>query len=240
MPRPDASSRLRWVRHQRHAATVACAVAVAVVIAGVSVAHDWRSGTAITGSASALSSVATASVSPGPLSDSSASGVPSAAHTGTSSPIAAVTAEPCRASNLHVSAQFGGAAAGNVSLPFSLTNAGTETCVLQGYPSRLLGWQRGRWHQLNFTQGTYFIEEDPAPSPVQIAPGAQAELIIGTEDACNGANVGDSKLYSRMLVTLPDQTSLELDEPVNAFCELDVSSFHLLAVPESGQPTATP
>jgi len=72
----------------------------------------------------------------------------------------------------------------NLSQPFVLTNTGTENCVLQGYPTRLQGWQDGRWQQMNFTQGTYFIQEDPSPGPVELAPAAQAELIIGTEDAC--------------------------------------------------------
>ncbi|HEY5455316.1 MAG TPA: hypothetical protein VIJ96_07590 [Acidothermaceae bacterium] len=137
-------------------------------------------------------------------------------------------------------AEFGGAAAGNLSQPFVLTNTGTDNCMLQGYPSRLQGWQGGRWQELNFTKGTFFIQEDPAPSPVELAPGAQAELIIGTDDACNGGNVGNSKLYSQLLATLQDQTSIELNAPVNAFCELDVSSFHSLPIPESSPPPPTP
>jgi hypothetical protein len=139
-----------------------------------------------------------------------------------------------------VAAEFGGAAAGNVSEPFVLTNAGTQNCVLQGYPSGLQGWQNGRWHQLTFTKGTFFIQEDAVPSAVELAPGAQAELILGTEDACNGGDVGVGKLYSRLLLTLPDQTSLALTEAVNTFCELDVSAFHLLPIPESSPPPPPP
>ena len=151
-----------------------------------------------------------------------------------------VTVEPCQASHLHVTAEFGGAAAGNLSQPFVLTNTGAGNCVLQGYPSRLQGWQDGRWQDLRFTQGTYFLEEDPTPSPVELAPGGQAELILGTEDACNGGDVGASKLYSRLLVTLPDQTNIGLNEAVNAFCGLDVSSFHPLPIPQSSPPISTP
>jgi hypothetical protein len=164
--------------------------------------------------------------------------VSSAAQAGISAPTPVVASEPCRASNLNVKAEFGGAAAGNLSQPFVLTNTGAEDCVLQGYPTRLQGWQDGRWQQLTFTKGTFFIEEEPSPSPVQLAPGGQAELIIGTDDACNGG--GDSKLYSRLLATLQDQTSIELNAPVNAFCELDVSSFHPLPIPESSPPPPTP
>jgi hypothetical protein len=200
-------SRVR--RHRRDAGVLASAVAVALVIAGVSVASRWRSRSADTWPAQAGISAATAGV----------------------------TLEPCRASDLHVTAEFVGGATNNVSQPFVLTNTGNAGCVLQGYPSRLQGWQDGRWLQLTFTRGTFFIQEDATPSPVELAPGAQAELIIGTEDACNGGDIGNSKLYSQLRVTLPDQTSIELNEPVNAFCELDVSSFHSLPIPESS-PTA--
>ena len=138
-----------------------------------------------------------------------------------------------------MSAEFVGAAAGNVSQPFVLTNTGNASCVLQGYPTRLQGWQDGRWNQLTFTQGTFFLQEDPSPRPIELGPGARAELIVGTDDACNGENVGDSMRYSRLLVTLADETSLELDEPVNAFCGLAVSSFHLLPIPQSSPPIAS-
>ncbi len=148
--------------------------------------------------------------------------------------------EPCRASDLSVTAEFVGAATNNVSQPFSLTNTGSAGCVLQGYPSRVQGWQDGRWQDLRFTQGTAFIQEDPSPSPVDLAPGGQAELILGTEDACNGGDIGASKLYSRLQVTLPDQTTLELNEAVNAFCGLDVSSFHPLPIPQSSAPISSP
>jgi hypothetical protein len=151
-----------------------------------------------------------------------------------------VTSQPCRASNLNVKAEFGGAAAGNLSQPFVLTNTGTENCVLQGYPTQLQGWQNGRWQQLKFTEGTFFIQEDSSPSPVELAPGAQAELIIGTGDTCNGGDVGDSKLYSRLLATLQNQTSIELDAPINAFCGLDVSAFHPIPIPESSPPPPPP
>ena len=153
---------------------------------------------------------------------------------------AVATLGPCTASKLSVTAEFVGAAAGNLSHPFVLTNTGTETCVLQGYPTRVEGWQDGRWQQLNFTKGTFFIQEDPTPSPAELAPGGHAELIIGTSDHCNGGDVGVSKLYSRFLITLQDQTSLDLFESINAFCGLDVSSFHLLPIPESSSPMPTP
>ena len=242
MPTPDSWSPSPQARHRRGAAAVlASAVAVALVIAGISVAHQWRSRHADTASASQFSSVATASASPSaPVLDASPTAASSPPPASASSAIAGVTLEPCRASNLSVTAGFGGAAAGNVSNPFVLTNTGSAGCVLQGYPSRLQGWQDGRWQDLRFTQGTFFIEEDPSPSPVDLAPGGQAELILGTEDACNGGDVGASKLFSRLLVTLPDQTTLELNEAINTFCGLDVSSFHPLPIPQSSAPISSP
>ena len=256
MPTPDAWSPSSHVRHRRrNAAALGSAVAVAVVIAAVSVGYQWRTRNADTSSASQLSSVASTSATPSasitpsaPVADSAPLAMSSPAEAAMSSPVqaavssatAVVTSQPCRASNLNVAAEFGGAATGNLSQPFVLTNTGTESCVLQGYPIRLQGLHDGRWQQLNFTEGTFFIEEDASPSPVQLAPGAQAELIIGTADACNGGDVGDSKLYSRLLATLQNQTSIELNAPVNAFCELDVSAFHALPIPESSPPPPTP
>jgi Protein of unknown function (DUF4232) len=220
---------------------LASAVAVALVIAGISVAHQWRSRNADTASASRFSSVATVSASPSaPVLDPSPTAASSPPQAGGSSAVAVVTLQPCRASDLSVEVGFGGAAAGNVSNPFVLTNTGRNTCVLQGYPSRVQGWQDGRWQDLRFSQGTFFIDEDPSPSPVELAPGGQAELIFGTEDACNGANINNSKLYSRLLVTLQNQTSVELNGPVNAFCGLDVSSFHPLPIPQSSPPISSP
>jgi Protein of unknown function (DUF4232) len=180
-----------------------------VLVTGVSVARHWQSRGIPAVSASQLSSVAPTTAT-------------------SSTPMSAV--EPCTAADLHVTPGFAGAATNNISQPFVLTNAGTGDCSLQGYPSLVQGWQGGRWHQLTFTEGTFFIEEDPSPSPAELSPGAQAELIVGTDDACNGGDIGDSKLYSRLQATLRDGTSIELDAPVNAFCELDVSSFHPMPI----------
>jgi hypothetical protein len=151
-----------------------------------------------------------------------------------------VIVEPCHASDLSAAAGLGGAATGHLSQPFVLTNTSAQSCVLQGYPTRVQGWQGFFWQPLAFTEGTFFIQEDRTPSPVELAPGGQAELIIGTDDACNDGNVGIGKLFSRLLMTLPDQSSLVLDAPVNAFCGLNVSSFHPLPVPESSPPPPTP
>jgi Protein of unknown function (DUF4232) len=210
-------------RRRRDAAAVISAIAVVVLVVGTSLAHHWRSRGIPAVSASQLSSVA--------LSPAATTAAPSV-------PVSAL--EPCSAADLHVAPGFAGAATGNISQPFVLTNAGTSDCSLQGYPSLLQGWQGGRWHQLTFTKGTFFIEEDPSPAPVDLPPGAQAELIVGTTDACNGGDVGEGKLYSRLQATLPDGTGIDLDAPVNAFCELDVSSFHPIPVPVSSPPAPTP
>ena len=216
---PIPPSHRRW----RNTATVLSAAAVTVVVGGISIAHHVRSRGTPTGSASQLSSIA--------ISPAATTAAPSA-------PVSA--AEPCTAADLHVAAGFAGAATNNVSQPFVFTNTGSGDCVLQGYPSLLQGWQGGRWHQLTFTEGTFFIDENPSPSPVDLPPGTQAELIVGTDDACNGGDVGDSKLYTQLQATLADGTTIALNAPVNAFCELDVSSFHPMPPPMSSPPAPTP
>jgi hypothetical protein len=200
-----------------------CAIAMVVLVVGISLAHHWRSRSDAAVSASQLSSIATS---------------PAATTAAPSAPVSAL--KPCTAVDLRVTPGFEGAATNNISQPFELTNAGTGDCSLQGYPSLLQGWQGGRWHPLTFTRGTAFIDEDPSPAAVDLPPGAQAELIIGTTDACNGGDVGDSLLYPRLRATLPDGSSVDLDAPVNAFCELDVSSFHPTPPPMSSPPAPTP
>jgi len=256
MPTPDAWSPSSHVRHRRrNAAALGSPVAVAVVIAAVSVGCQWRTRNADTSSASQLSSVASTSATPSasitpsaPVADSAPLAMSSPAEAAMSSPVqaavssatAVVTSQPCRASNLNVKAEFGGAAAGNLSQPFVLTNTGTESCVLQGYPTRLQGWQSGRWQELNFTEGTFFIQEDPSPSSVELAPGAQAELIVSTGDTCNGGDVGDSKLYSRLLATLQNQTSIELHAPATATAGTTLHYTVTLSNPTSADITLDP
>ncbi len=208
---------------RRDAAALICAIAVVVLVVGISLAHHWRSRGNPAVSASQLSTVTFS---------------PPATTAAASVPVSALKA--CSAADLHVAAGFGGAAAGNISQPFVLTNAGSGNCSLEGYPSMLQGWQGGRWHQLPFTQGTYFIDETPSPAPVDLSPGGQAELILGTTSTCNGGDVGDSKLYSRLEATLPDGTTIGLNSPVNASCELDLSSFHPMPPPMSSPPAPTP
>jgi uncharacterized protein DUF4232 len=148
--------------------------------------------------------------------------------------------EPCRATSLQVTVGQGGAATGNLSQPFEITNVGTTGCALQGYPTALDGWQAGAWHQLKFDDGTFFYVEQTTPPPVELPPGRAAELIIGTSDACNGGYIGESKLYTRWRARLPGGGIIELDAPINAFCSLDVSSFHPEPAPQPPEPTPTP
>ncbi len=84
----------------------------------------------------------------------------------------AVQFAPCRASNLQVVAGQGGAATGNLSQPFDITNVGTAGCALQGYPTALDGWQAGAWHRLKIEDGTFFYVEETTPPPVELVHGA--------------------------------------------------------------------
>jgi hypothetical protein len=124
--------------------------------------------------------------------------------------------------------------------PFDITNIGKGGCALQGYPTALEALQASAWHRLKFYEGTFFYVEQPTPPPVELAPGAAAELIIGTGDACNGGNIDDSKLYTQWRATLPGGGTIELNAPINAYCGLEASSFHPMPAPQPPEPTPTP
>jgi uncharacterized protein DUF4232 len=157
-----------------------------------------------------------------------------------SSPGPDVRFPQCRAADLQVTAGQGGAATGNLSQPFAVLNVGRAGCALQGYPTALAGWRNGAWHRLTFDDGTFFYVEQSTPPPVELPPGRAAELIIGTSDACNGGDIGDSELYTRWQATLPGGATIDLNAPINAFCGLDVSSFHPAPPPAPPEPTPTP
>ncbi|HTC68686.1 MAG TPA: DUF4232 domain-containing protein, partial [Acidothermaceae bacterium] len=194
---------------------------------------------AASASASAAPSPSTLASVPVPAPSSALASLPETAPPSDVSSAPAVQFAPCHAANLQVTAGEGGAATGNLAQPFDITNVGTAGCALQGYPTALEGWQAGAWHRLKFEDGTFFYTEETTPPPVELSPGTAAELIIGTSDACNGGYIGESKLYTRWRATLPGGT-IDLNAPINAFCNLDVSSFHPMPSPQPPEPTPTP
>jgi len=89
----------------------------------------------------------------------------------------------CAAS--HLSAKQTGSGAG-MSQPFSVitvTNTGSSTCSLNGYPTITSAWTRSGRKSIHVTPGNLGNMSDPGPGHVSLAPGAKAWFAIGAATA---------------------------------------------------------
>ena len=89
----------------------------------------------------------------------------------------------CAAS--HLSAKQTGSGAG-MSQPFSvitITNTGSSTCSLSGYPTITAAWTKSGKKAIRVTPGNLGNMSDPGPSHVALAPGGKAWFAIGAATA---------------------------------------------------------
>ena len=94
-----------------------------------------------------------------------------------------VRSAACSAS--HLSATQTGSGAG-MSQPFSVitvTNTGSSTCSLNGYPTLTGAWTRSGRQSIHVKDGNLGNMSDPGPSHVSLAPGAKAWFAVGAATA---------------------------------------------------------
>jgi hypothetical protein len=89
----------------------------------------------------------------------------------------------CAASEL--SARQTGSGAG-MSQPYSIitvTNAGSDSCALKGYPSITGAWTKTGRKAIHITRGSLGNMSDPGPTQVVLSPGGRAWFAVGAATA---------------------------------------------------------
>ncbi len=156
----------------RRAGTAVILVGTAVLAAACASNNGAAAGSAASSSAAATPSQSASSSAP------QASG-------GSSSPAPSTSAGPaaCATGNLKASvvSSAGGAAAGSTYYPMNLTNAGTSSCSLFGYPG--VSWVSGP----SGSQIGQPATRNPVltPATVVLAPGQTAHVTLQVVDAQN-------------------------------------------------------
>jgi len=165
------------------------AIAAAVALAACGGGSGGQGGSSTSGSSTQGSSSSTSPASPGASSSTSvaptSSSAPSSAPAGSSSSGTAAThagsIRTCTTTHLEVALARTGAAAGSVYDTVRLTNTGTATCTLYGYPGvSLVGHGNG-------TQIGAAARRDHGftPRTVTVRPGASTTFIVQVTQAAN-------------------------------------------------------
>ena len=154
----------------------------------------------------------TASAAGTPAAIASAGSTPSASASASESPTAATSAagsatasgSRCHTSELSATAKSAGAAAGNEGQVIILTNTGSATCTLDGYPGVGL-FDSGGESSVTVGRGGGMLAKDPGPTSVSLAAGgtASATLTYTTGESGSGCV---PKVIS-LDVTPPDETA---------------------------------
>jgi hypothetical protein len=111
----------------------------------------------------------------------------------------AVATTDCPVSQLGLDASGGGAATGHRVYDFQIRNTSALTCTITGYPGIAFRGARDRATAANVAPGGSFMEEDPGPAPVTLAPGATAIAGIGWDA---GAEPNDATRAQRVALTI--------------------------------------
>lgn len=116
------------------------------------------------------------------------------------------TGPACETSTLRAVAKPGGGGLGHGLEIVVVTNVGPTTCWVGGYPSLVGVKPTGSRKPLAATHGTYFGNR----VPMKLAPGATAELYLGTESTCNALNspqanaAAKANTYTGLTIALPE------------------------------------
>jgi Protein of unknown function (DUF4232) len=174
-------------------------VPVGLSIAALCVAFTTACASMSAGAPSQGPDTAAGSGSQAGPSSAAPSSAPAAASTAPAS-----AAGTCTAAQLSVKADGGGAAGGQAELLLEITNQGTATCTLSGYPAVVGRLPSGATVHGTDTEHVMLgmTNQGSGPNPVAIAPGGQAWVPLNfLDNPLNGATSCPS--FSSFTVTPP-------------------------------------
>lgn len=147
-----------------------------------------------------------------------------AAQKAPATPAPARGAHPCASGNLQVVAGAAGAYRGQATQEIRLTNIGTDACHLVGFPSAQL-LPAGEAPQ---TVGASEAAPQLANERIDLAPGEEVVMLLGTPGTCEAANNPERKVSKRLQLALPGGGSKLLDGVhIDTLCgRASVMKFH--------------
>jgi hypothetical protein len=147
-----------------------------------------------------------------------------AAEKGAAAAAAASGTHPCSSADLRIAAGAAGAWHGQATQEISLTNIGADACYLPGFPSVQL-LPAGEAPQ---TVGASEGAPQLADTRIDLAPGEQASMLLGTPGVCEAANKPQRKVSKRLQLALPGSGVKALDGVyIDTLCgRATVMKFH--------------
>ncbi|MFL6673259.1 MAG: DUF4232 domain-containing protein [Massilia sp.] len=112
---------------------------------------------------------------------------------------AAPSARACASSDLRIAAGAAGAYRGQATQEIRLTNIGADACHLAGFPSvQLLAA-----NEAPQTVGASEAAPQLANERLELAPGDEVVMLLGTPGVCEAANQPQRKISNRLQLALP-------------------------------------
>jgi hypothetical protein len=111
---------------------------------------------------------------------------------------APAAARACTAADVKVSAGPAGAYRGQATLEIRIANTGTEACHLPGFP----GVQLQPANEAPQTVGASELAPQLAGSRLDLAPGEEAIVLLGTPGSCEAANGPQRRVSKRLQLAL--------------------------------------
>jgi hypothetical protein len=112
---------------------------------------------------------------------------------------AAPAARACAAADVQVTAGPAGAYRGQATQEIRIANIGSEACRLPGFP----GVQLQPANEAPQTVGASELAPQLASAPLELAPGEEAIVLLGTPGSCEAANGPARKVSKRLQLALP-------------------------------------
>jgi hypothetical protein len=112
---------------------------------------------------------------------------------------AAAAARACAATDLRITAGAAGAYRGHATQEIRLANAGSDTCHLPGFPGVQLQPDSGAPQSV----GASDLAPELANARLELAPGEEVVLLLGTPGSCDAAAGPERRVNKRLQLALP-------------------------------------